>query len=220
MFTWVQFLKDESLGQLGVTDSLDLDNIKTVRLTSGATSNNSGLVVGDMSDDSSGATIPSGNNKCDTSVSCVVSGSGDGDGASSTLTLSRHNSLTYDSRAIQDIGPKTNMLRLLRDYDEEMRRKVFGVKMYECKVCFIDKLGQSCIEFWPCRHVYCKDCMAAYFSVQISEGNIKLLRCPEDNCESEANPKQVSHGSCKKDTLNIYNIGFIYKYHQPLIYII
>lgn len=210
MFTWVQFLKDESLGQLGLMDTLDLDNIKTVRLTSGAASNTSGLVVGDVSEESSGATIPSGKNNCDNSVSCVVSSSGDSDGASSTLTLSRHNSLSYDSRAIQDIGPKTNMLRLLRDYDEEMRRKVFGVKTFECKVCFIDKLGQNCIEFWPCRHVYCKDCMAAYFSVQISEGNIKLLRCPEDSCESEANPKQVSHGSYKEDILEVYTVPYIY----------
>ncbi|KAK8738812.1 hypothetical protein OTU49_003686 [Cherax quadricarinatus] len=189
MFTWAQFLKDESLNLLGFTGTLDLDNIKPIRQSAGA-ANNCGLVAAnDGQGDTCGA-ISDGEKKCDSVSDSGSVGNGADDGASS-LTLSRQNSQNYDCRTIQDIAPKTNMLRLLRDYDEEMRRKVFDTKNFECKVCFMDKLGANCLEFWPCRHVYCKDCMASYFAVQISEGNIKYLMCPENKCESEANPKQV-----------------------------
>lgn len=195
MYTWAQFLKEESLAFLGFTDTLDLDNIKPVRQAAGVSSICDQVTANEGPEDSVGATSGStGEVKCDTGNSLNDSGIVDSSNTeTSSLTLSRQNSQNYDSRTIQDIAPKTNMLRLLKDYDEEMRRKVFGTKTFECKVCFIDKLGAHCLEFWPCRHVYCKDCMASYFTVQISEGNIKFLRCPEDECESEANPKQVSN---------------------------
>ncbi|XP_042207502.1 E3 ubiquitin-protein ligase RNF14-like [Homarus americanus] len=192
MFTWAQILKDESLDLLGLTDTLDLDNIRPIRQPASVT-NDCGLVAaGNGHGDTCGAISKSfGDVTCDNSVSDSNNGGGDSDGGASSLSLSRQNSQNYDSRTIQDIAPKTNMLRLLRDYDEEMRRQVFGTKNFECKVCFADKLGTNCLEFWPCRHVYCKDCMASYFTVQISEGNIQFLRCPEIKCDSEANPKQV-----------------------------
>lgn len=188
MFTWAQFLKDETLNLLGFTDTVDVANVRPVRQQSvdaaaGCTvvNNDSGIVADANAEAKTCA--DGGDNSESDSVSAST-------GATS-LSLSRQNSQNYDSRTIQDIAPKSNLLKILRDYDEEMRRKVFGLKNFECKVCFMDKLGSNCLEFWPCRHVYCKECMSSYFEVQINEGNIKFLRCPEDKCESEANPKQV-----------------------------
>ncbi|KAG7154428.1 E3 ubiquitin-protein ligase RNF14-like, partial [Homarus americanus] len=170
MFTWAQILKDESLDLLGLTDTLDLDNIRPIRQPASVT-NDCGLVAaGNGHGDTCGAISKSfGDVTCDNSVSDSNNGGGDSDGGASSLSLSRQNSQNYDSRTIQDIAPKTNMLRLLRDYDEEMRRQVFGTKNFECKVCFADKLGTNCLEFWPCRHVYCKDCMASYFTELVPE---------------------------------------------------
>ncbi|KAK7082050.1 E3 ubiquitin-protein ligase rnf14 [Halocaridina rubra] len=184
MFTWSQFLKDETLNLLGFTDTLNIEDIKPVRkhsLASTASSPNCDLSV-------SAEGVSVGDEFSDKSL--VNSDSNALNGATG-LTLSRQNSQNYDSRTIQDIAPKANLLKILRDYDDEMRKKVFATKSYECKVCFMDKSGADCLEFWPCRHVYCKECMTSYFEVQISEGNIKFLRCPEDKCDSEANPKQV-----------------------------
>lgn len=186
-FTWAQFLKEEAMDFLDLTDTLDLDTIKPTRISYG-TSHVCGLVA-DVSQEHSGATCSPGGEKCDISDnSCSDS---DGAAVGTNITLSRQNSQNYDNRAIQDIGPKTNLFNLLRDYNEEIRKKVFKSKVFECKVCFMEKLGANCLEFWPCHHVYCKECMASFFSVQISEGNIKFLKCPEDKCDSEANPKQV-----------------------------
>lgn len=170
---------------LDLTDTLDLDAIKPSRVFPG-TSNTCGLVT-DVSQEHCGAVCdPSGEN-CDISDSCTSNS----DGATADVSVALNGQSGYDSRAVQDIGPKTKVLHLLKEYNEDTRRKVFKTKMFECKVCFLDKLGANCLEFWPCRHVYCKDCMASFFSVQISEGNIKFLRCPEEKCDSEANPKQV-----------------------------
>ncbi|KAF2367942.1 IBR domain [Trinorchestia longiramus] len=114
-------------------------------------------------------------------VSSMPSGSKEG-GSSSVL---------WDDRAVQDVAPKTNLLMLLRDYDQDTHYKEFCLKSFACKVCFMEKIGKICVEFWPCGHVYCKDCMKSYFEVQIKEGNVKALLCPTEKCSSEANPKQV-----------------------------
>ncbi|XP_066960250.1 E3 ubiquitin-protein ligase RNF14-like isoform X1 [Macrobrachium rosenbergii] len=188
MFTWSQFLKDETLNLLGIIDVLNVETIRPVRQSSICVAQNSP----DTNEDSD--IVPDDEARAQL---CSVDGVDSESDKSSAVTgaislvVSRQNSQTYDSRTIQDIAPKTNLLKLLRDYDEEMRQKVFATRNFECKVCFMDKSGAHCLEFWPCRHVYCKDCMSSYFEVQISEGNIKFLRCPEDKCESEANPKQV-----------------------------
>ena len=163
MFHWAQYLKDDSLMFLDINEYLDLSKI---RLKVPSSSSQSGLDNDRISSDA------------DDSLICGPRTS---------------NNLELDDRAIQDLAPNTNVLKLLRDYNEEIQKKVFNNKNFECKVCFIEKAGSNCIQFWPCNHVYCKDCMKSYFEIQIKEGNIKFLRCPYEKCESEANPKQVSY---------------------------
>ena len=34
--------------------------------------------------------------------------------------------------------------------------------------------------------------MRGYFEVQINDGNVKALTCPDTDCETQANPSQVS----------------------------
>ncbi|XP_050712312.1 E3 ubiquitin-protein ligase RNF14-like [Eriocheir sinensis] len=184
-FTWAQFLKEEAMDYLYLTDTLDLDSIKPSCVFP-SMPNTCGLVT-DVSQEHCGAACDPCGEDCDISDSCTSNS----DGATAGMSVVVNGQSGYDSRAVQDIGPKTKVLHLLKEYNEDTRRKVFKSKMFECKVCFLDKLGANCLEFWPCRHVYCKDCMASFFSVQISEGNIKFLRCPEEKCDSEANPKQV-----------------------------
>ena len=59
------------------------------------------------------------------------------------------------------------------------------------QVCFSEKLGSACIRFVGCDHVYCKECMKSYFEIQIADGTVKRLTCPEDECTSQASPGQV-----------------------------
>lgn len=252
LFTWSQFLKEETLTILKLSDTLDLDTLKPrkgviIRQSSdsnGGSSNGASgysscgsksLKDGDLtleklniSENSnlkqssycntpdatqvhpsvstggscaSSAVDPKLGN-CDNRISsasgnCISERKSSQDLSGSSVrrsdsfrTLNANSSL-WDDRAIQDVGPLTNFFILLRDYDKDIRQTEFNLKNFECDVCFISKAGKNCIEFWPCGHVYCKECMKGYFEVQINEGNVKALVCPTDKCSSSANPKQV-----------------------------
>lgn len=115
-------------------------------------------------------------------------------GLSETLDISQKNQDSvdkYDSRAIQDIASNDRLLATLLDYDKQARQIEFDKSLFECKVCFSDRVGSQCINFYNCNHVYCKECMREYFTVQIGEGNVNGLYCPEEKCESQAHPCQV-----------------------------
>ncbi|KAI8508708.1 E3 ubiquitin-protein ligase rnf14 [Branchiostoma belcheri] len=96
-----------------------------------------------------------------------------------------------DPRAIQDLASPSLLVPAIVEYDQERRQHMFNTTMYNCNVCFGEKLGADCIGFKGCDHVYCKECMKGYFQVQISEGNVQCLQCPEPKCESQALPSQV-----------------------------
>ena len=97
-----------------------------------------------------------------------------------------------DSRAIQELSSHDQLLPVILDYNKQERTRQFERSSYTCKVCFCEKAGVNCMEFSECGHVYCNDCMRDYFSVQIQDGNVKALECPEDKCETMAHPTQVS----------------------------
>lgn len=105
---------------------------------------------------------------------------------------SKHKPVKYDMRGIQDIASQHLLLPALLEYDKQERQRQFDKTVFACKVCFQDKLGALCTFFFGCDHVYCKECMAEYFVVQIEDGNVKGLYCPEDKCDSQAHPSQVT----------------------------
>ena len=45
--------------------------------------------------------------------------------------------------------------------------------------------------FVVCSHVYCRDCMASYFTERISSGAVTSLTCPTAGCDTQALPTQV-----------------------------
>lgn len=103
---------------------------------------------------------------------------------------SRRNS-SLDSRAIQDIASYDRLLPVLLEYNKQALELDFHKSIFSCHVCFGEKFGSQCIKFFDCGHVFCKICMRDYFTVQISEGNVKGLNCPDEKCESQAHPCQV-----------------------------
>ena len=79
----------------------------------------------------------------------------------------------------------------LKNYDVEQKQRDFDKESFSCGVCFEDKLGRKCTQFVECGHVFCKDCMAEYFRVQIREGQVNALNCPNSDCETQASHHQV-----------------------------
>lgn len=99
-----------------------------------------------------------------------------------------------DDRGIQDISSQDELPPVILDYNKQEKIRQFEKSSYTCKVCFCEKAGMYCTMFYDCDHVYCNDCMRDYFSIQINDGNVKGLECPDDKCESQAHPAQVGFG--------------------------
>ncbi|XP_030649701.1 E3 ubiquitin-protein ligase RNF14 [Chanos chanos] len=96
-----------------------------------------------------------------------------------------------DPRAVQEMDPSSDTLSQLLDFDETQRQKAFETRVFCCGICFVDKLGSGCLLFKECQHVYCKACLTEYFQIQIRDGQVQCLNCPEPKCTSLATPSQV-----------------------------
>ncbi|XP_008102920.2 E3 ubiquitin-protein ligase RNF14 [Anolis carolinensis] len=86
---------------------------------------------------------------------------------------------------------RARLIREILDFDLAQQEKRFNSKMHTCNICFSDKLGSECMLFLDCRHVYCKACVKDYFEIQIKDGQVHCLNCPEPKCPSVATPGQV-----------------------------
>ncbi|XP_043925206.1 E3 ubiquitin-protein ligase RNF14-like isoform X2 [Protopterus annectens] len=96
-----------------------------------------------------------------------------------------------DPRAVQDVESWGNILPEILDFNQHQKQKLFNSKVYCCKICFLEKFGSDCLCFTDCEHVYCKACLKEYFEIQIKEGTVHLLICPEPKCTSVATTAQV-----------------------------
>lgn len=97
-----------------------------------------------------------------------------------------------DARAVQDVDSLSSLVREILDFDQAQQRKCFNSKMYLCNICFCEKLGSDCMYFSECSHVYCRACLKDYFEIQIRDGQVRCLNCPEPKCSSVATPGQVT----------------------------
>ncbi|XP_014384544.1 PREDICTED: E3 ubiquitin-protein ligase RNF14 isoform X1 [Myotis brandtii] len=96
-----------------------------------------------------------------------------------------------DERAVQDVESLSSLIQEILDFDQAQQIKCFNSKLFLCNICFCEKLGSECMHFLECRHVYCKACLKDYFEIQIKDGQVKCLNCPEPKCPSVATPGQV-----------------------------
>ncbi|KAM6962550.1 E3 ubiquitin-protein ligase RNF14-like [Aplochiton taeniatus] len=90
-----------------------------------------------------------------------------------------------------ETAPGLSLLDELLAYDEAQRRRAFEGQVFDCGVCFTSRPGSDCVELRGCGHVYCNPCMAEFCQVQITEGNVRRVTCPEPDCSSTPTPAQV-----------------------------
>ncbi|XP_069827835.1 E3 ubiquitin-protein ligase RNF14-like [Dendropsophus ebraccatus] len=96
-----------------------------------------------------------------------------------------------DRRAIQDAQSVPALVQCILDINEAQQKKDFDRKQFLCNICFMEKSGSECTHFKACQHVYCNYCLKDYFEVQIKDGQVHALNCPEPECTSIATPAQV-----------------------------
>ncbi|KAM9788704.1 LOW QUALITY PROTEIN: E3 ubiquitin-protein ligase RNF14 [Neosynchiropus ocellatus] len=167
LFTWVQFLKEDTLDFLGIQSPLEV------------------IRTGKRSDFEGMLSLPSCSVWSDDSDVCSAAS-----GTAAEGTEGRKGSQP-DRRAVLLMDPRADPLPQLLDYDEAQRQRAFDCKLFCCGICFSDKPGSDCLCFKECQHVFCKDCLGGYFQVQITDGNVQCLNCPEPKCTSSATPLQV-----------------------------
>ncbi|XP_073507354.1 E3 ubiquitin-protein ligase RNF14-like isoform X2 [Phyllobates terribilis] len=98
---------------------------------------------------------------------------------------------SFDKRAIQDVQSVSALVKYILVFSEAQEKKVFDSKQFLCDICFMEKLGSECTHFKDCQHVYCNSCLKDYFEIQIKDGQVHALNCPEPECKSVATPAQV-----------------------------
>ncbi|XP_077080945.1 E3 ubiquitin-protein ligase RNF14 [Siphateles boraxobius] len=149
LFTWIQFLKEETLDFLGIQSPLEIQS------------------------------------------SCIQHQCESGQKESEDISGDKSKAQDLDPRAVQEVDTNTDILTQLLDFDEAQKQKVFDGKVFCCGICYSEKLGSDSLLFKECQHVYCKACIKEYFQIQIRDGKVQCLNCPEPKCMSLATPTQV-----------------------------
>ncbi|KAA0720480.1 E3 ubiquitin-protein ligase RNF14 [Triplophysa tibetana] len=174
LFTWIQFLKEETLEYLGIHSPLEIQRFAVDR--------SAHLFLKEETLEYLDIHSP-------LEIQSTASQSEGESGQ--TLAAEKSKPHELDPRAVQEVDPHTDILSHLLDFDESQKQKVFDGKVFCCGICFCEKLGSNCLLFKECQHVYCKACMKEYFEIQIRDGKVQCLDCPEPECTSIANPSQV-----------------------------
>ncbi|PHH74401.1 hypothetical protein CDD82_4955 [Ophiocordyceps australis] len=77
--------------------------------------------------------------------------------------------------------PPEHKLAIL-DYDIKAKRAAFEEKTFHCGICIEPKRGSSCHEMLDCGHVFCLECLGAFYNDAIAQGNLSTVRCLQPNC--------------------------------------
>uniref|UniRef100_A0A2K6LPD5 RBR-type E3 ubiquitin transferase n=1 Tax=Rhinopithecus bieti TaxID=61621 RepID=A0A2K6LPD5_RHIBE len=110
-----------------------------------------------------------------------------------------------DKTAVQDVESLLNMIREMLDFDQAQQIKCFSSNLFLCNICFCKKLDSECMYFLECRHVYCKACLKDYFEIQIRDGQVQCLNCPEPKCPSVATLGQVKEELVEAELFACYD---------------
>lgn len=75
------------------------------------------------------------------------------------------------------------------DYDIKAKRAAFERGTFECGVCLDPKKGSVCHRMLDCGHVFCVECLQAFYNNAIKEGDLATVRCLAPNCAKEREEK-------------------------------
>lgn len=89
------------------------------------------------------------------------------------------------------LSPSQTLLSHILIYDAAQKHKVFATTFFDCGVCFMGRLGSECVKLSPCGHVFCRACLCEFCTVQITEGNVRDVTCPQADCAGAPTPAQV-----------------------------
>jgi len=77
------------------------------------------------------------------------------------------------------------------DYNDECMSRAFRHESHFCRICFEEKRGSNCVRVQLCGHIFCRDCISQYLSVNIKDGNLRALLCPHVGCGTSFTVVQI-----------------------------
>ncbi|KAM9762231.1 E3 ubiquitin-protein ligase RNF14-like isoform 2-T2 [Menidia menidia] len=91
------------------------------------------------------------------------------------------------------LTPSQLLLSQILIHDAAQKQKVFDTTVFECGVCLMGWLGSDCVQLYGCGHIFCRACLREFCHVQITEGNVKGVTCPQADCTATPTPSQVKN---------------------------
>lgn len=91
-------------------------------------------------------------------------------------------------------SPSQRLLVQILTNNAAQQQKRFASTVFECGVCFLSRPGSECVRLAECGHVFCRACLSQFCKVQIIEGNVQGVACPQGDCSSAPTPAQVPSG--------------------------
>ncbi|KAM9385756.1 E3 ubiquitin-protein ligase RNF14-like [Pholidichthys leucotaenia] len=89
------------------------------------------------------------------------------------------------------LTPSQILLSQILIHDAAQKQKVFATTVFDCGVCFMSWLGSECVQLPECGHIFCRGCLSEFCKVQIAEGNVRGVICPQGDCTAAPTPAQV-----------------------------
>lgn len=93
---------------------------------------------------------------------------------------------------------KSNSFRSLRDnkrapyHRHSDAKDGYMAKRQMCKLCWLRKSATEMHSLWNCGCCFCRDCLRFYLELNIREGNLSALTCPDAECPVLASSKAKS----------------------------
>lgn len=89
------------------------------------------------------------------------------------------------------LTPSQALMSQILIYNAAQKQKEFATTVFDCGVCYMGWLGSECIELLGCGHIFCRGCLGEFCKVQITEGNVREVTCPNTGCPATPTPAQV-----------------------------
>ncbi|KAM4548034.1 E3 ubiquitin-protein ligase RNF14-like [Odontesthes bonariensis] len=89
------------------------------------------------------------------------------------------------------LSPSQLLLSQILIHDAAQKQKVFATTVFDCGICYMGWLGSECMQLYECAHIFCQACLREFCQVQITEGNIQGVTCPQAGCVASLTPAQV-----------------------------
>lgn len=177
LFVWVGFLQHETLQFLNIKQSISMDSVYTSYKIALEKAQN---IERHVEENEAKETVAKDTNNSSRS-SCS---SKSGKSSKKEFQRQRYKGIEnrkIDKRAFSDCPFGKNPIQVLIDYNEKRNHIEFNKSLYTCKICFTDKLGEHCLNFYPVLIYFVKLASVVTLKSKLKTGMYKIFLVPNKN---------------------------------------